>query len=83
MNPEPLAIQLSERETLILQALADGYTTGDIARRLHLSPRAVATARHWLYVKLGAANAPHAVALGLRHGLIHWPHTGPRRWASD
>jgi DNA-binding NarL/FixJ family response regulator len=76
-------VELSERETLILQALADGFTTAEIARVLHLSPRAVATARFWLYARLGAANGPHAVALGLRLGLIQWPQTGPRRWGSD
>jgi DNA-binding CsgD family transcriptional regulator len=76
-------ITLSERETLILQALADGHTTAETARRLRLSPRAVATARFWLYAKLGAINGPHAVALGFQRGLIHLPRAGPERWGTD
>jgi DNA-binding CsgD family transcriptional regulator len=63
-------MKLTERELAILQALAGGCPTAEIARRLHLSPRAVASARYWLYARLGASNGPHAVAIGLQLGLI-------------
>jgi DNA-binding CsgD family transcriptional regulator len=83
MNSGLTLITLSERETLILQGLAEGHTTAETARQLHMSPGAVATARSWLYAKLGAINGPHAVALGFQRGLIRLPRAGPERWGTD
>jgi two-component system, NarL family, response regulator YdfI len=78
-----ISMGLTEREIVILQALAEGCTTDEVARRLHLSPRAVTTTRFWLYAKLGAANAPHAVAIGLKLGLIEWPQVITINWRHD
>lgn len=61
---------LSPRETEILRLLADGLNTHQMARRLLLSAVTVQKHRSRIFRKLGARNAPHAVALAFRRGLV-------------
>jgi DNA-binding CsgD family transcriptional regulator len=65
---------LTDRETLILRLLADGYDGPDIASRLGhglgTSLGTVKADKTRLYAKLGARNAAHAVHLGHRYGLL-------------
>ena len=62
--------QLSAREVEILQQVADGASTADIARALHLSPFTVKAHIAKTLSRLGAPDRAAAVAAGLRAGLI-------------
>ena len=64
------AIQLSERETEILNLMARGLTNADIARELFLSEGIVRNYASNLFSKLGVSDRTQAVIAGLRHGLI-------------
>ncbi len=66
----PFTGRLSAREREVLSLMADGRTLSDIAERLTISVATVRTHAANMYRKLGARNGPHAVALGLRQGLI-------------
>lgn len=61
---------LSERETQVLQHLADGLTTEAVGRSLFLSPATVRSYAENAMRKLDARNRVHAVATALRLGLI-------------
>lgn len=62
--------QLARREVDVLQLLAEGDTTRDIASRLAYSERTVKNIVHDVLVKLNCRTRAHAVALGTRQGLI-------------
>jgi two-component system, NarL family, nitrate/nitrite response regulator NarL len=64
------AVQLSGRERELLELAAAGLTTGEIARRLYLSPNTVKTYWQRLYEKLGANDRASAMAEALRRGLL-------------
>ena len=64
------AIQLSARERELLELAADGLSTPEIAKRLHLSPNTVKTYWQRLYEKLGAADRASAMAEAIRRGLL-------------
>lgn len=61
---------LTRRQRQILQLLADGHSTGDVARRLGLSGETVRTHTKGALSRLGAKDRAHAVAIALRAGLI-------------
>jgi len=61
---------LSERETQVLQHLANGLTTEGVGRELFLSPATVRSYAENAMRKLEAHNRVHAVAIALRLGLI-------------
>lgn len=65
----PLA-QLSDREMEVLLLVANGYSIQEIAERLHVSPKTVATYRYRLFDKLDVANDVALARYALRHGLI-------------
>ena len=50
--------------------MANGLFNHEIASRLYLAPETVKTHIHHLLGKLGARSRTHAVAIGLRQGLI-------------
>ncbi len=62
--------ELARREVDVLQLLAEGGTTREIAERLSYSERTVKNIVHDLLVKLNCRTRAHAVALGARQGLI-------------
>jgi two-component system, NarL family, response regulator len=62
--------QLTRRQRQILQLYADGQTTARIANALGLSTETIRTHTKALLARLGARDRAHAVALGLRSGLI-------------
>ena len=66
----PLPGPLSAREREVLSLIASGLSLPDIAERLTIAVSTVRTHARNAYRKLGARNRPHAVALGLRLGLI-------------
>jgi DNA-binding CsgD family transcriptional regulator len=61
---------LTERETEILEGVAEGETAVQTGKRLYLSSETVKGYRKRVIAKLGARNAPHAVAVAIRRGLL-------------
>jgi two-component system nitrate/nitrite response regulator NarL len=61
---------LSAREREILVLTAEGLTSPDIGKRLHLSPATVKTHLQNTYEKLGVSDRAAAVAEGMRRGLL-------------
>lgn len=61
---------LSDREMEVLLLVADGLGIQDIADRLHVSPKTVATYRYRLFEKLDVANDVELARYALRHGLV-------------
>lgn len=61
---------LTDREREVLQLAAEGKTGGEIASRLHISPRTVENHRANLMRKLALKNQSELVLYALRRGLI-------------
>ncbi|MFC5218258.1 helix-turn-helix transcriptional regulator [Streptomyces coerulescens] len=61
---------LSEREMRVLQLVAEGYDTREIARELSYSERTVKSALHDITSRYQLKNRSQAVAYALREGLI-------------
>ncbi|WP_251840591.1 response regulator transcription factor [Oceanitalea stevensii] len=61
---------LAAREIEVLRLIADGYDTGEVARRLSYSERTVKNVLHDVTSRLQLRNRSHAVAYALREGLI-------------
>ncbi len=68
--PSDLDISLSPRERDVLQRIADGLSTKQIASDLSLSESTVKTYLRQLFDKLGATHRAHAVALAIRNRVI-------------
>lgn len=66
----PPEISLSERETEVLQLLAQGFTNADIAQRLYLSEGTVRNYTSAIFAKLNVSDRTQAVVLALRYGLV-------------
>ena len=66
----PSAIRLTLRESEILQLLADGQAPSEIARRLFISKKTVATHIEHIFTKLGVHSRVEAVAVAYRDGLV-------------
>lgn len=69
LSPDPLDL-LSDRERQVLQLVAEGRTSAEIAEVLYLSPRTVDTYRSRLMQKLDIPHIAGLVKFALRHGLI-------------
>jgi DNA-binding NarL/FixJ family response regulator len=61
---------LSEREREILQLLAEGFHTEEVARRIGLSVETVKSDTKRVIAKLHADTRTHAVAIALRQAII-------------
>jgi two-component system NarL family response regulator len=60
---------LGPREIEVLQLLAEGQTSAEIARRLHVSVRTVETHRRNIMRKLGLHNVAELTKFAIREGL--------------
>lgn len=69
-GPARRAGPLTRRQRQILQLLADGLSTVEAAHRLHLSAETIRAHTKAALARLGARDRTHAVAIGLRSGLI-------------
>jgi DNA-binding NarL/FixJ family response regulator len=67
---EPPVEALSEREREVLQLLADGSTSKEIAAALGLRPKTIENHRARILDKLGASNSAAAVRAAAARGLI-------------
>lgn len=62
--------RLTPRQREVLQAVAEGSTTQQIALALNISPKTVETHRTQLMERLGIHNVPELVRFAVRVGLI-------------
>jgi DNA-binding NarL/FixJ family response regulator len=67
----PKSTPLSKREREILQKVADGSTTRQVATELGISPHTVKTHLERIFEKLGANDRAQAVAIAIRTGIVH------------
>jgi DNA-binding NarL/FixJ family response regulator len=67
-RPEQAA--LSKREQQILQKVAYGATTREVAHDLGISPHTVKTHLERIFEKLGANDRAQAVAIAIRNGIV-------------
>jgi DNA-binding NarL/FixJ family response regulator len=79
--PDPVQEQLAPRSLHVLELIADGLTTREIADALSFSERTIKKLISGLERTLGARNRAHAAALAIRQGLI--PNGGQRRATSE
>jgi RNA polymerase sigma factor (sigma-70 family) len=61
---------LSPREREVLQLVAEGKTSQEIAERLYISPKTVDTYRSRLMHKIGVDDVPGLVRFAIQHGVI-------------
>lgn len=62
--------QLSDRELEILQLIAEGYTSAEIAEKLEISKRTAETHRTNIMRKLGINSQIEIIRMAFRNGLI-------------
>lgn len=62
-------IELSQRESEILQMIAEGKSSKDIAQTIHISIKTVETHRQHIMQKLGAHNVASLTKYAIREGL--------------
>jgi DNA-binding NarL/FixJ family response regulator len=70
-SESPSTTPLSKREREILQKVADGSTTRQVATDLGISPHTVKTHLERIFEKLGANDRAQAVAIAIRTGIVH------------
>ncbi len=68
-NDISLAAQLTSREREVLQLIAEGLKTKEIADRIHLSVKTVETHRQQIMRKLNATSVAELTKIALREGL--------------
>jgi len=61
---------LSDREREVLELVAEGSSTKEMAEQLHLSPKTVESYRKNLLQKLDARNTAHLIRIAIKEGLI-------------
>jgi len=66
----PTNFQLSDRETDILELLAQGLSNADIAQQLYLTEGTVRNYTSEIFKKLGVSDRTQAAVLALRYGLV-------------
>ena len=67
---KPAAVDLSEREIEVLQLVAEGLPPAEVARRLVISPKTVASHVQRILTKLNVHTRAQAVAVAYEAGLI-------------
>lgn len=68
-GPESPAAKLSDREREVLQLMAEGHRTADIADRLHISRKTVETHRKSLMLKLELHSVADLTKFAVREGI--------------
>ena len=62
--------ELTKREKEVLQLIAEGFHTGEIADQLSISPKTVLAHRHKIMDKLGVSSTVALARYALRQGII-------------
>ena len=65
------AHSLSDRELTVLQEIAHGNSTREVAQKIHVSEETVKTYLKQIFKKLNVKDRTEAVAEGFRRGLVH------------
>lgn len=68
-SPGSIAARLSEREREVLQLMAEGHATVDIAERLHISRKTVETHRKSMMLKLELFSVAELTKFAIREGI--------------
>ena len=71
MTRVPKAEQILERQTEILQLIADGLGTKQVARELGITHKTVHNHLNAIYRRLDTQSLTHAVLSAVRKGIIH------------
>lgn len=66
-----LVAQLTPREREVLQALADGLNTEQVAEELHITPQTERNHMSKIFAKLGVHSRLQALVLAARHGVVN------------
>jgi DNA-binding NarL/FixJ family response regulator len=66
----PRPASLTERERAVLELLAEGLSTAEVAHELCYSERTVKNVLRDFVVRHGLANRTHAIAYAIRHGWL-------------
>lgn len=61
---------LTPRQHQLLVLLAEGYTNKEAAHELGITVMTVKNIHTSIYIKLEAKNAPHAVMIAVRKGIL-------------
>lgn len=67
---EPIAAPLTSREHEVLQLIAEGYTTTEIAEIMSISPHTANRHRANILEKMGVRNQMELIRLAVKRGLI-------------
>ncbi|MBI3569829.1 MAG: response regulator transcription factor [Gammaproteobacteria bacterium] len=70
VRKQPISSDLTPRQREVLQLIAEGHTTKQIAQRLHLSAKTVETHRSQLMKQLGIHEVAGLVRYAIRTGLV-------------
>jgi DNA-binding NarL/FixJ family response regulator len=63
-------LQITPRERDVLESLARGAATPEIARRLSVTEREIEASLATLFARMGVANDREALAAAVRRGLL-------------
>jgi DNA-binding CsgD family transcriptional regulator len=69
-NPAGAGHRITSRERDVLELVANGYSTPEIARALWIAEDTVRTHVKRMLIRLDARTRAHAVAIAYREGLI-------------
>lgn len=69
-HQQPISSRLTPRQREVLQLVAEGHTTKQIAKRLHLSAKTIETHRTQLMKQLGIHEVTGLVRYAVRVGLV-------------
>ncbi len=69
-NEEEEKVELTEREIEVLQKIAEGYITKEIADQLNISETTVTTHRRNIMAKLEVPNLAHLVRYAIKHEYV-------------
>jgi two-component system, NarL family, response regulator DegU len=70
MTRDGVTTVLTRREVEVLQMLANGASSNDVARKLFISGKTVKNHLAHIYSKLGATSRTQAVAKAVRLGIV-------------
>ena len=69
-TPQPIRVELSDRQVDVLKKIAEGYTTKEISDALFIAEPTVNTHRRNLLKKLNVPNEKFLVRYAIREGYI-------------
>lgn len=70
---------LTKQQLYVLQLIAEGYTTKQIASLLHRSQRTIDTHRRQICAALQVPNTHAAITLAFQYHLLHLPKMNVQR----